>query len=325
MKVDPRYISAEYLNDSWDVAHFTEVAQRLERAKVTFACSATSQSYLTCRNLSQHQAKFLSKLQDSNMRESTLDLITCEQFRRDFFVKGATHLSPEQRQAKLDQFGFILRITQNQVDYSTKDKDGNPLFPMETIAPLVDFLSDYKVRSINQIVSELMEQVELAKQEQVLLDQGELSCEQRIICLKRNLTPEKIREAVFTLIFMGKMCPALFPDSQEYLDKLQICKEFNRKLISDSRFNELCNFASPVLQGGFGIERTIKPVLQAHLLEPEASEERLVEIIKQQIKTNNIKLPNLSKSTSDLETMLKKMVHEFKTHALAMFNGLQLF
>jgi hypothetical protein len=80
--------------------HFATMAQWLEGAKVQYACSANYLDHIDALNLTAEQQAFLKDIPDPMFRETARDFMVNQQFRKDYWVKGARKLNPlEQAQA----------------------------------------------------------------------------------------------------------------------------------------------------------------------------------------------------------------------------------
>ena len=73
--------------------HFATMAEWLEGAKVQFACSANYLDHIDVINLSPEQQTFLKDIPDAMFRETTRDFMVNQQFRKDYWVKGARQLN----------------------------------------------------------------------------------------------------------------------------------------------------------------------------------------------------------------------------------------
>lgn len=91
MKTQNRnYLAHEYSNRDWHPMSFARMAEWLSPAKLNFACSAHYTDHVDAVNLSEEQQAFLKDIPDAIPRETVRDFMCNTQFRRDYWVKGAS-------------------------------------------------------------------------------------------------------------------------------------------------------------------------------------------------------------------------------------------
>jgi len=91
---DRHYLAHEYFNRDWHPMHFATLADWLSPAKVSYACSAHYLDHIDGMNLSAEQQTFLKAIPNALFRETVRDFLVNQQFRRDYWVKGARQLNP---------------------------------------------------------------------------------------------------------------------------------------------------------------------------------------------------------------------------------------
>ena len=145
------YLAHEYFNRDWNPMHFSTFAKWLEPAKVQFVCSATYPDYIDALNLKEDQLNFLNSIPDRMFRESVRDFMVNQQFRKDYWVKGARVLSPMEKLLKLR--GQKIILTQYMDDKSLKIKGviGEVSLQESVYIPLLNLMSDHKIRSFGEI------------------------------------------------------------------------------------------------------------------------------------------------------------------------------
>ena len=145
------YLAHEYFNRDWHPMHFGTMAEWLEPAKLTYACSAHYLDYIDAVNLTTEQQAFLGAIHDPMFKQTVHDFMVNQQFRKDYWVKGARKLTPlEQAQGLRDQ---RLVMTAHRPDVSLKVTgalvEGN--LTEAIYVPVLDLMADHKVRTIAQI------------------------------------------------------------------------------------------------------------------------------------------------------------------------------
>ena len=83
------YLAHEFFNADWHPVPFSDVAEHLAAAKLSFAASANLLAHIDSVNLTAAQQQMLSAITHPVLRESVRDYCENQQFRRDIFVKGA--------------------------------------------------------------------------------------------------------------------------------------------------------------------------------------------------------------------------------------------
>ena len=103
--LDRSYLAHEYFNRDWNPMPFNAMAEAMAAAKLDYACSATYSDHIDALNMSSDQKAFLDGIADERLRETSRDFIVNQQFRRDYWIKGAT---PIDANAKMNE--AILQI-----------------------------------------------------------------------------------------------------------------------------------------------------------------------------------------------------------------------
>ena len=145
------YLAHEYFNRDWHPMHFGTMAKLLEPAKLTYACSAHYLDYVEVVNLTTEQQAFLDDIHDPMFKQTVRDFMVNQQFRRDYWVKGARRLSPlEQAQGLRDQ---RLVMTAHRPDVSLKVTGAlvEANLTEAIYVPVLDLMADHKVRTMAQI------------------------------------------------------------------------------------------------------------------------------------------------------------------------------
>lgn len=111
----PEYLAHEYFNRDWHPMPSAEVAGALSAAGLTFAVSATVSDHDPGLGLPEGARELLAGIAHPGLRETVFDYLANRRFRRDLFVRGATALSPTQRDARLRGIAFALLQHPDQV------------------------------------------------------------------------------------------------------------------------------------------------------------------------------------------------------------------
>ena len=133
--------------------HFAALAKWLAPAKVDFGCSAHLIDSITKINFSEAQRTLLEEIPDAVLKESVRDFMVNQQFRRDYWVKGARKLSPLERAEKLNEQRFILQQHADDISLKIKLPRGEGSLNQSVYGPIIELMSDYKIRSVREIVA----------------------------------------------------------------------------------------------------------------------------------------------------------------------------
>ncbi|WP_284180328.1 methyltransferase regulatory domain-containing protein [Rhabdaerophilum sp. SD176] len=149
------YLAHEYFNRDWHPMHFATMTEFLEEAKLQFAASATLLDHIDAINLTAEQQAFLNDIPDSSFRQSVRDFMVNQQFRKDYWVKGARMLSPLERIEALREFRFILSTNAADVPLKVNGALGEANLSEAIYKPLIALLADYAIHSLAQLEQKL--------------------------------------------------------------------------------------------------------------------------------------------------------------------------
>ncbi|UTY60754.1 methyltransferase [Massilia sp. erpn] len=148
---DRTYLAHEYFNQNWLPMSFARMNQWLEPAKLSYACSATYMDHVEGLDLTEAQFQLLKALPDVTLRESTRDFMVNQQFRRDYWVRGARRLSPVERNALLRAQRVMLTWPRADIGQVVKGTVREATLNESVHAPIMDYLADLQPRTIDEI------------------------------------------------------------------------------------------------------------------------------------------------------------------------------
>jgi SAM-dependent methyltransferase len=102
------YLAHEYFNKDWRITAFSDIAETLDAAKLSFVASAHLIDHVDVINLSAEGQKLLAGVNHPILRQSVRDYFVNQQFRRDVFMKGPRQLTAIERAEALLSERFIL-------------------------------------------------------------------------------------------------------------------------------------------------------------------------------------------------------------------------
>lgn len=221
------YLAHEYFNRDWHPMHFATMAEWLEGAKVQYACSAHLLDHIDAVNLSAEQQAFLRDIPDPMFRETTRDFMVNQQFRRDYWVKGARKLNALEQAEQLRLQKVVLTTPRQDVSLKVNGALGEASMSDAVYAPILDLLADHKAKSLGQM-------------EQLLRDKG--------------IAFAQIMQAAMVLAGAGHL--ALVQDEPVVSKARKQTDRLNAHLCQKARgSNEVGYLASPVTGGGVAVNR----------------------------------------------------------------------
>jgi SAM-dependent methyltransferase len=145
------YLAHEYFNRDWHPMHFATMVDWLAPAKLSYACPAHLMEHVTELYLTEQQQAFLRDIPDANFRESVRDFMTHQQFRRDYWVKGARQLDPIERTESLRAQRFMLSTHRPHVALKVSAGLGEATLNEALYTPLLDVMADHQPRSVAEL------------------------------------------------------------------------------------------------------------------------------------------------------------------------------
>jgi SAM-dependent methyltransferase len=166
------YLAHEYFNRDWHPMHFATMAQWMEPAKVQFACSANLLDHVDAINLTDEQQAFLNDIPDTNFRQSVRDFMVNQQFRRDYWVKGARVMTPLDRLEFTRQLRVVLTTPRDSVPNKIEGARGEAQLNEAVYGPLLELLASHLPQTVGELESALAGRVGFAQLLQAILVLG---------------------------------------------------------------------------------------------------------------------------------------------------------
>ncbi len=221
------YLAHEYFNRDWHPMHFGTMAEQLAPAKLDFACSAHYNDHIDALNLTAEQQTFLGEFPDQLFRESVRDFMVNQQFRRDYWVKGARKLNLLERTEALRSQKVLLVSPRSGITLKTTGSLGEASMAEVIYNPILNVLADYKPKTLGEI--------ELAVS---------------------NLGVDFARLLQACMILMGKGDLAMVQDDETIAKAKVSTDKLNVHLMNRARGSgEINHLASPVTGGGVMLGR----------------------------------------------------------------------
>jgi SAM-dependent methyltransferase len=219
---DRRYLAHEYLDEHWEPLHFSDVAERLSAADLSFIATATLSESLDACTVPHAVLPLLRGIQDVAFAETLRDYATNKRFRRDVFARGAVALSATERRTMLGEFEFVLVVPREQVSFRFFTPGIELLGNEELYRPLADRLG-----AGNATFDQLLALPAFGAE--------------RIVMLTECLTLLVHSGQVLPIVTAGATDPAA-------------AARFNRMIVDEARSGVVHdNLASPVTRTGFPV------------------------------------------------------------------------
>lgn len=145
------YLAHEYFNRDWHPMHFAEMATWLEPAKVSYGCSAHFLDHVEAINLTGDQIAFLNEIPDTEFRQSVRDFMVNQQFRRDYWIKGARRVSALEQAEELRRQRVVLSTPRAEVSLKAQGALGEANMQEAVYRPILDQLAEHKITSLAQL------------------------------------------------------------------------------------------------------------------------------------------------------------------------------
>lgn len=221
------YLAHEYFNRDWEPMPFAAMNQWLGAAKLSYACSANYLDHLDVINLTTEQQAFLMAIPDAVFRETVRDFMVNQQFRRDYWVRGARPINAVGQAERLRQQRIVLVRPAAEVTLKAAGMVGEANLAEAVYQPVLDALADHQPMSLGDI-------------EQAVAPKGV------------NLS--QVIQAAMVLVGKGDAVSAFATASAPGV--VAQCERLNACLMDKARSsNDVAYLASPVTGGGVMVGR----------------------------------------------------------------------
>ena len=219
------YLAHEYFNRDWQPMSFQQMGDWLQQAKLQFAGSARYLDHLDMINLTQEQQELLNSLPQGNFRQTVRDFMVNQQFRADYWVKGARPLTPLQQAEGLRAQRVVLVADPDNIELKVKGNLGEADLQADIYPPLIQQLSDHQPHSLGQLEQHLPQ-----------------------------LNFAQLNQAILVLLGKGVLAPV--QDSKDSKKAKSHSKALNQHLMDLARSqNDITTLASPITGGGITLGR----------------------------------------------------------------------
>ena len=151
------YLAHEYFNRDWLPMPFARMAEWLAPTKLGYACSAHYLDHIDALNLTAEQQALLREIPDAMFRETVRDFCVNQQFRRDYWVKGARRLNGVAQAEALRAQRVILVQPRADVSLKANASLGEATMQEAVYGPILDVLADHQPKTLGEIEQALQD------------------------------------------------------------------------------------------------------------------------------------------------------------------------
>ena len=151
------YLAHEYFNRDWLPMPFARMAEWLAPTKLSYACSAHYLDHIDALNLTAEQQALLKEVPDAMFRETVRDFCVNQQFRRDYWVKGARRLNGVVQAEALRAQRVILVQPRADVSLKANASLGEATMQEAVYGPILDVLADHRPKTLGEIEQALQD------------------------------------------------------------------------------------------------------------------------------------------------------------------------
>jgi len=272
------YLAHEYFNRDWEPMYVSTMAQWLEPARMQYACSAHYLDHIDGINMTPEQQAFLKEIPDPVFRQGVRDFMVNQQFRRDYWVKGARRLPLLELAEALRNQKVVLVKHRPDISLKVTGSLGEANMNEGVYNPLLDLLADHKPRTLGMLEQTLKE---------------------------KQITFPQILQAAMVLMGAGHLAPAqegaITARAKKNTDKL------NSYLANKARgAGDIAFLASPVTGGGISVER-IDQLFMTAVKQGKTRPEELAQSVWQILQAQNQKLVKEGKTLETDEQNLAEL------------------
>ncbi|MDE0508374.1 MAG: class I SAM-dependent methyltransferase [Gammaproteobacteria bacterium] len=276
-KQNRNYVAHEYFNRDWHPMTFLDMSRQLDQAKLSYICSAHFLEQVPSLTMTKEQREVYDGVSDQMLRHQLIDFMTNQLFRRDYWTRGIRRLSGSEQMEKFNDFHLLLVRHLDDVAYKIKGPIGEANLSEEIYRPVVELLSDYKPKSIGEIIRKLQ---------------------------SKKLTASNLLQAMIVLMGDNQIAPVNVDPSEKVR---QQCSQLNSYIMNRSRdVDEIHFLTSPLTGGGFAVSRINQLFLLA-LQDKKSGEEQLAKFAWRFLSARNQRLVREGKPLETAEENLKEL------------------
>ena len=135
------YLLHEFMNRDWHPQSFSDVAQQLGEAKLSYACSTWLLDRVTELELGAEHLELLQEIEHPGFRETVRDMITDRRFRCDLWVRGMRRMGRLEHLQRIEATRVVLGMNRANVPTFISGARGDVQLAPEPLACVLDSLA----------------------------------------------------------------------------------------------------------------------------------------------------------------------------------------
>ena len=149
------YIAHEYFTKDWETVNFAKLNEFFSKAKLSYVAPSNHLDAIDEINLTKDQQKLLSEMKDPVLYQVVKDFCVNSQFRAEYWIKGPRKLSKFDQINRARKLRIQLIENIDTITLKVKGNLGEVKLNEKVYKPILDFLSDFKAKSIAEIETHL--------------------------------------------------------------------------------------------------------------------------------------------------------------------------
>ena len=297
-KHNKQYLAHEFFNKDWHPMPFAAMADWMEGAKLQYACSAHYLDYIENLNITPEQQTFLNEITDAVFKQSIRDFMVNQQFRRDYWVKGARKMHAIEQMESIRSVRVVLVLKREDVSLTVKGVLGEAQMSEMVYEPILDAIA----KNIPITIAEIEKKIS-----------------------SRNIAFSQLVQALLVLAGAGLIYEA--QDENVVKKVRKSTDDLNRHIMRRARgADDISHLASPVTGGGIQVGRFNQLFLLA-ILEGRTTTDAWASFAWQSLSVLGQKLLKegvVIETDEENIRELKSKAEEFDAKHLAVYKALQI-
>lgn len=147
------YLAHEYLNESWYPLFHADVAQELDRAKLSFAASASILENVEMFSVPEPVRKILADVTSPIMYQTIKDYTINQTFRKDIYVRGANKMGRLEHEAVLRELALTSTARKAELSLEFKTPLGKAKGAPDVYEPIIEVLEQRHSATLGELQS----------------------------------------------------------------------------------------------------------------------------------------------------------------------------
>jgi SAM-dependent methyltransferase len=139
--MDRAYLAHEYLVDRAELPQFSDVAELLASAGLSYAASAALLDNFDAYAVPDTVRPLIPQIDDPLLREAARDFAANKKFRRDIYARGTAELPPQERRRMLSGLKFVLAVPRAGLTLKFMGPVGDIALKPDFHGPVADVLA----------------------------------------------------------------------------------------------------------------------------------------------------------------------------------------